>query len=139
MHHIPLRIFILAASAVAAFTAAPVGATRWVASGDPYVWIDLDSIQVREGITYFATGHMSYDGRPPTGASNMLDHAINCATNEHYYQRMVNAEAFNRGIAESISRSTTNSVTPQYQWAQFPQNSEAAEYFDANRRIVCNR
>lgn len=139
MHHILLRSAFIVVSAFATFASSPANAARWVLSGDPYIWINLDTIQLKDGVTYFVKGHSSVTGMPPQYSDNAaLNAAINCSTNEHYYQSMANAVAYNNA-RDNLPSGPPNPVTPVYEWKKFLENSYAAAYFVSNKRIVCNR
>jgi hypothetical protein len=69
-----------------AFTASSALAANWVQ--DPsdvagFTWIDMETIEVREGLTHYTAGYSWSKGTPPAENSDLLKEAINCTTGEY--------------------------------------------------------
>ncbi len=89
------KLIIALALLLAAQTAAnSAWAVNWVQDpGDTagFRWIDMDSIEVRDGLTQYKFGRSFSKGVPPPANSKRYKNAINCTTGEHFrwYHRWV--------------------------------------------------
>ena len=133
MTRIRIGAFFLVAVGIGAF-AAPAWATRWAVTKDPWIWVDLDSVQVKDGISYYATEHSSGAGIAPDDATpssqRELSNAVNCATGEAWLRRFLNLDAY---------YADREHVVPQYQWEKVALNSQNSEIFSVRRTLVCKR
>jgi hypothetical protein len=70
-----------------ASTANSAWAASWVQDpGDTagFTWIDMDSIEVRDGLTHYRVAHSWSKGVPPPADADRLKDAINCTTGEYF-------------------------------------------------------
>ena len=135
MTRIRIGTLFLTALTIGTF-AAPAWATRWAVTLDPWIWIDLDSVQVKDGISYYAIEHSSGAGIAPDdmtpSSQRDLNDAVNCVTGEIRVREMLNRGAY-------YSESYPHHVVPQYQWKKFETDSQNAEMFKVRQRIVCKQ
>jgi hypothetical protein len=72
---------------IIALTANSAWAANWVqdpADTAGFTWIDMDSIEVRDGLTHYKAGYSWSNGVPPPADADRLKDAINCTTGEYF-------------------------------------------------------
>ena len=82
----PIQILSLALSVIAS-TANSAWAANWVPDpGDTssFTWIDMDTIEVRDGLTSYKVALSFSKGVPPPANTNRMKDAINCTTGEYF-------------------------------------------------------
>jgi hypothetical protein len=130
MNCIRIRSALLATIAWAAL-ASPASATHWTATNDPWFWVDLDDVEVKDGLTYYAVDHSSSPGIPPEvatlGSARYFSNAINCATREMWTRSIANSDAY--------FDDDTGTVVPQYRWDK----PQAKDYDVKIFMGLCNR
>jgi hypothetical protein len=80
------RILSLALCTIASTTNS-AWAANWVqdpADTSGFVWIDMDTTEVREGLTQFIVGYSFSKGAPPPANTDRYRDAINCTTGEYF-------------------------------------------------------
>ncbi|MGH8558536.1 MAG: hypothetical protein ACREEM_35795 [Blastocatellia bacterium] len=79
--------FLSLALCIIASTANSAWAANWVqdpADTSHFIWIDMDSIEVRDGLMQYEFGNSWTKGVPPPADTERFKDAINCTTGEYF-------------------------------------------------------
>ncbi len=125
---------VLLAGPGLAFSALSCAAAQWVdVFGSGMIWLDLDSISQKNGLTYFTLVNGPATGGPPgldvkSDKSDPTD-AINCKTREYYHHDILNLMKIAQG----------KETEPRYQWAKHPDMYPYPDQREALRVHACGK
>ena len=121
---------------VAIALSAPVTAATWVATSDPWFWIDIDSRETKDGVTYFVQAHSAASGLAPdvsgtySGATPEADHGFNCATSQVFSRTITNAHEW--------VDDKTGTVEPIYAWLDETSHVQSERIAEL-KHIICDQ